>query len=107
MNIHENARTTPASRALLVRRVRELKWGIVDAAKAAGISRRTAYKWLRRHGEEGIPGLRDRASRARQQPHALPREWCDIVRSLRSFRQTARLIGLPLLWLLHLVRRTG
>jgi transposase InsO family protein len=51
---------------------------------------------LRRYGEEGTPGLRDRASRARWQPHALPRDWCDIVLYLRSFRQTARLIGLQL-----------
>ena len=96
MNIHENARTTPVSRDLLVRRVLELKWCVLEAAKAAGISRRTAYKWLRRYGEEGGSGLRDRASRARHQPHALPREWCDLVVYLRAFKQTARLIGLQL-----------
>ena len=93
MNIHENARTTPAGRDLLVHRVLELKWDVLEAAKAAGISRRTAYKWLRRHSEEGRSGLRDRSSRAIHLPHALPREWCDVVVYLRRFRQTARLIG--------------
>src|SRR5438034_2698885 len=96
MNIHENARTTPVSRDLLVRRVLELNWGVLEAAKAAGISRRTAYKWLRRHAEEGQCGLRDRPSRAVHLPHALPREWRDVVLYLRSFRQTARLVGVQL-----------
>jgi len=96
MNIHENARTTPAGRDLLVRRVLELKWDVLEAARAAGISRRTAYKWLRRHCEEGRSGLQDRSSRAIHLPHALPREWCDVVVYLRRFRQTARLIGVQL-----------
>lgn len=62
MNIHENARTTPVSRALLVRRVRGLGWRVSQAASAAGISQRTAYKWLRRFANEGQAGLRDRLS---------------------------------------------
>jgi transposase InsO family protein len=93
MNIHENARTTPASRELLVTRVLEFGWEVPRAAHAAGISRRTAYKWLRRHAEEGREGLRDRPSRAHHCHHALPQEWCDLVVYLRSFRQTARDIG--------------
>ena len=93
MNIHENARTTPASRALLVHRVREEGWPLRDAAEAAGISRRTAYKWLGRFAAEGRPGLRDRSSRARRLPHATPKDWVDLVVRLRSFRQPARLIA--------------
>lgn len=96
MNIHENARTTPASRELLVHRVLGLNWRVLEAATAAGISPRTAYKWLRRHAEGGRSGLRDRPSRASHLPHALPREWCDVVLYLRSFKQTARLIGAQL-----------
>jgi transposase InsO family protein len=93
MNIHENARTTPSSRALLVRRIREEGWTALQAAAAAGISRRTAYKWLRRFGQEGSAGLRDRSSCAHQKPHALPEEWCQLVAYLRSYRQPARLIA--------------
>lgn len=93
MNIHENARTTPASRALLVRRVQQQGWSARQAAEAAGISTRTAYKWLRRFDSEGVAGLRDRSSRARRLRHRLPSEWCDLVGYLRHFRQPARLIA--------------
>lgn len=93
MNIHENARTTPASRALLIRRVLQQGWTAAEAAAAAGISRRTAYKWLRRYREGGQPALRDRPSRARHLPHALPREWSDLIAYLRLYKQTARRIG--------------
>jgi transposase InsO family protein len=93
MNIHENARTTPASRALLVRRVQQHGWSARQAAEAAGISTRTAYKWLRRFDSEGVAGLRDRSSRAHRLRHRLPSEWCDLVGYLRHFRQPARLIA--------------
>ena len=93
MNIHENARTTPASRALLVRRVQQHGWSARQAAEAAGISTRTAYKWLRRFDSEGTAGLRDRSSRAHRLRHRLPSEWCDLVGYLRHFRQPARLIA--------------
>ena len=53
MNIHENARTTPTSRALLVRRVLQEGWSTRHAAEAAGVSRPTVYKWLRRYRDAG------------------------------------------------------
>lgn len=93
MNIHENARSTPRSRAILVRRVREQGWLPAAAAGAAGISVRTAYKWLRRHRLEGEAGLRDRHCCAHSHPHALPQDWSDLVLYLRQFRQTARRIA--------------
>jgi len=40
MNIHKNARLTAQGRHLLVRRVEELGWRMVEAVKAAGISQR-------------------------------------------------------------------
>ena len=48
MNIHSSARTSPAGRALLVRRIQQDCWSVVEAAEAAGISTRTAHKWLKR-----------------------------------------------------------
>jgi transposase InsO family protein len=96
MNIHENARSTPASRGLLVRRVLEDGWTPIEAAAAAGVSRSTVHKWLRRYGEEGRSGLRDRSSAARHRPHAVPPEWADVVVFLRGYRQTARRIGVQL-----------
>lgn len=93
MNIHENARSTHHSRATLVRRVREQRWTPAEAARSAGVSVRTAYKWLRRFNEEGLAGLRDRSCRARSRPHALPPEWCDVVVYLRGYRQPAKRIA--------------
>jgi leucine-zipper of insertion element IS481 len=49
MKLHANARTCPKSRRLLVRRVEEEGWSLAAAAEAAGVSGRTAAKWLARH----------------------------------------------------------
>jgi transposase InsO family protein len=48
MNAHKHARMTPLGRALLVRRIDEEGWPVAAAAQAAGISQRTAFKWLAR-----------------------------------------------------------
>lgn len=40
MNLHGNARLTPAGRGLLCRRVRVDGWRVADAAFAAGVSQR-------------------------------------------------------------------
>ncbi|MCP5058092.1 MAG: hypothetical protein GY937_15410 [bacterium] len=48
MQLHANAKLTPASRRLLIRRVREKGWPVKRAAEAAGASQQTAHKWLRR-----------------------------------------------------------
>lgn len=90
MNIHENARTTPASRALLVNRIRQQGWSVQEAARSAGISRRTAYKWLKRFELEGTAGLRDRSCHARRHPHALPTPWQDLVLFFRKLGQSAQ-----------------
>jgi hypothetical protein len=49
MNVHKNARTTSHGRLLLVQRVRRQGWRVAEAASAAGVSKRTAYKWLARY----------------------------------------------------------
>jgi len=54
MNIHENARTTPQSRALLVHRVLREDWPVSAVAMAFGMSERTVYKWLARFHAEGL-----------------------------------------------------
>jgi transposase InsO family protein len=60
---HPNARLTAHGRLLLCRRIEEDGWRVRDAAAAAGISRQTASKWLRRWRSEGTGGLCDRSSR--------------------------------------------
>jgi transposase InsO family protein len=93
MNIHSSARTSPAGRGLLVRRITEEGWSVADAAAAAGVSPRTAYKWLARFKEGGQDALRDRSSRPKRSPTAVPRDWQDLVLQLRRARMTAAAIS--------------
>jgi transposase InsO family protein len=69
MELHNNARSCPASRALLVHRILG-GMSVTRAAEAAGVSRRTAFKWKKRFTEAGEAALVDRSSR----PHRLPRQ---------------------------------
>ena len=67
MELHKNARSCPASRLLLVDRIRG-GMSVTRAASAAGISRRTALKWKSRFTEAGEPALVDRSSRPFRMP---------------------------------------
>jgi transposase InsO family protein len=68
VKLHRNAKTTPHMRALLVDRIRHQQWPPATAASAAGISVRSAYKWLARHRTGGAAALEDRASTPHRQP---------------------------------------
>ena len=68
MRLHGNARTCLHSRLLIVERVLERRWTIAAAAGAAGVSERTAAKWLARYRAEGRDGLLDRSSAPRRMP---------------------------------------
>ncbi|MFI5166883.1 MAG: leucine zipper domain-containing protein [Thermoanaerobaculales bacterium] len=48
MDLHKNARSCPASRAVLVNRVVVAGWTVAQAAEALGLSERAAYRWLAR-----------------------------------------------------------
>jgi len=69
VNLHSSAKSCPASRALLVKRVLDQGWTVRAAAESVGISARRAYVWLARFKAEGMTGLADRSS----QPHRLSR----------------------------------
>jgi transposase len=90
MNNHKNARLTPHGRALLVRRVLEEGLRPAEAAQAMGVSRRTAYKWLRRYREEGLSGLQNRTSKPRHCPHQTSAQFIGQVIERRRRRQTYR-----------------
>ena len=62
MKLHGNARLSPKGRLLLCRRVLDDGWSLAAAAEAAGVSERTAGKWLARYRAEGQAGLLDRSS---------------------------------------------
>jgi transposase InsO family protein len=66
---HRNARLTVHGRRLLVRRVRLEGSPVAHVAKAMGISRQCAHRWVARFDAEGDAGLVDRSSR----PHRMPR----------------------------------
>jgi transposase InsO family protein len=89
MKIHANARTCPNSRKLLVRRIEEENWSLMVAAEAAGISERSARKWLGRWREEGDAGLLDRSSAPRRVPSRLRADRLEAIEALRRLRMTA------------------
>src|ERR1700687_5767627 len=93
MDIHKNARSCPASRALLVERIVVEGWSVAAAARAAGISRRRAYEWLRRHRTGGVAALNDRCSRPRRCRRITPPKVRSMVVTLRRQRLTCRQIG--------------
>lgn len=81
-------------------------------AEAAGVSRATVYKWLRRFRSEGTPGLQDRSSRPKRSPRALSAE--QIARILKLRRglkcgphRPAPLLGHPRSTIYAVLRRKG
>jgi len=92
MNLHSGARSCPASRALLIERIRQ-GWQVTAASRAAGISARTAYKWIARHAREGDAGLQDRSSRPRSSPTALAVDQVCCIVFLRQTRMTVARIA--------------
>lgn len=110
MNLHKHARLTPRGRALLVQR---MLTGLraEDAAQAAGVSVRTAYKWLRRFREEGESGLLDRSSRPHSCPHGtasdLVAHLIPLRRSRHTYRQIAQLLGVAVSTVARRLKQAG
>ena len=100
MTLHRNARTCPRSRRLLVDRVLVLGWSLAAAAEAAGVSERTAWKWVDRYRSEGEVGLEDRSSAPASVPGRTPVDREQLILSLRELRFTgpeiAETLGMPL-----------
>lgn len=97
MDIHKNARSCPASRELLVTRIVEEGWSVSAAAKAAGLSRRSAQNWLRRFRDHGRSGLLDRSSRPHRSRNRVSdgeeRRIVKLRRQYLTVRQVAVVIG--------------
>jgi transposase InsO family protein len=68
----------------------------MEAAEAAGISDRSARRWLRRWREEGPAGLLDRSSAPHRIPHKTPAERVAEIVRLRRLRKTAAEIAVAL-----------
>lgn len=93
MKLHANAKTTPHARSLLVERIHHLGWTHAEAADAAGVSVRTAFKWRRRYREEGADGLQDRTSKPRRSPNRTPPSTVRQIERHRRRRKTAEWIA--------------
>jgi transposase len=91
MNSHKNARTTFAGRKLLVERIEVM--GLMPAAEAAGISVRTARKWLHRFRTDGEAGLLDRSSRPITTRTRLDAQLLERIEQLRRGRMPMRRIA--------------
>jgi len=108
MDVHKNARSCPASRALLFKRVSEQRWPVRAASEAAGISDRRGREWIRRAIRK--ESMCDRSSRphsirtieasTRQQIVALRRE-------RRTIRQVAGVAGVSVSTAARVCRREG
>jgi len=111
MKLHANARTCPKSRRLLVRRLEDHAWSLTAAAEAAGVSERTAAKWLARWRAEGEAGLLDRSSAPKARPTQLAAERVRAIEALRRLRMTAaeiaECLGMALSTVSRWLRRIG
>ena len=111
MTLHRNARTCPRSRRLLVERVLVRGWSLAAAAEAAGVSERTAWKWVDRYRHEGERGLEDRSSAPASVPSRTPAEREQLIMSLRELRFTspeiAETLGMPLSTVGAVLTRNG
>ena len=100
MKLHANARLSVKGRELLVDRVLVVGWSLTQAAEAAGVSERTAAKWVARFREEGPAGLADRSSVPESQPTRTPEDRRQAIAALRRVRlsgwQIAMAVAMPL-----------
>jgi transposase len=88
MKLHANAPLGPKGRAIMVRRVLEEGIALTEAAEAAGVSAKTAGKWVRRYEAEGEIGLLDRSSAPHKVHNATPPDRIEAIAALRRLRLT-------------------
>jgi transposase InsO family protein len=88
MKLHANAPLGPKGRATMVNRVLEEGIALTEAAEAAGVSARTARKWVARYRSEGDAGLLDRSSAPKHVHNATAPERVQAITALRQLRMT-------------------
>jgi transposase InsO family protein len=86
-------------------------WSLTAAAEAAGVSERSAWKWVDRYRREGEAGLEDRRSVPLSVPSRTPPEREELILQLRELRFTtaeiAATLGMPLSTVGAVVARNG
>jgi transposase len=98
MKLHANARLSVKGRELLVDRVVSAGWSVRGAAEAAGITERTAHKWLARYRAEGAIGLLDRSSAPLRVANRTEERRVEAIAALRRLRMTGAEIAEVLGW---------
>jgi transposase InsO family protein len=111
MKLHRNAKLSVKGRELLVNRVEDAGWSLTQAAEAAGVSDRTARKWLARHRTEGLDGLLDRSSAPAVVANRTDDRRVEVIAALRRVRFTgaeiAELLDMALSTVSGILTRTG
>jgi transposase InsO family protein len=110
MDIHDNARTTPRSRMVMIERL-EAGWTVTAVAAAFSVDGRTVRKWRDRFAAEGAAGLADRSSRPHSCPSRLDGAAEAEIERLRRERLSgpaiARRLGRPVSTVGRALRRLG
>jgi transposase-like protein len=96
MKLHANARLSVKGRELLVDRILLQGWSLAQAAEAAGVSDRTAGKWVARYRQEGPAALADRSSVPVCQPTRTCEDRVAAIAALRRVRLTGAQIAMAL-----------
>jgi transposase InsO family protein len=111
MKMHANARLSLKGRELLIERVETAGWSLMSAAEAAGISDRTARKWIARYRAEGPLGLLDRSSAAVVVANRTDERRVEVIAALRRLRMTgaeiAETLDMALSTVSGILTRTG
>ena len=111
MHSHPMARLTPLSRERLIRRHLIDHLPLKALAAEAGISLRTAYKWLARFRSGGPTSLADRRSVRRTQRRTLDPQQLQHAVDLRyqrcTLRRIAKAVGAPLSTVARVMKALG
>jgi transposase InsO family protein len=111
MRCHANARLSPIGRRLLVDRIERDGWTVRAAAASAGISERTARKWLARFRAEGASGLLDRSSAPKTVANRTDPDLVAAICALRRLRfsgpELAELLDVPVSTVSAVLKRCG
>jgi transposase InsO family protein len=111
MKLHRNAKLSVKGRELLVERIEHAGWSLTEAAEAAGVSDRTARKWLARYQAEGQMGLLDRSSAPSVVANRTDDQRIEVIAALRRLRMTgaeiAECLGMALSTVAGILTRIG
>jgi transposase InsO family protein len=88
MKLHRNAKLSVKGRELLIERVELARWSLTEAAEAAGVSDRTARKWLARYRAQGPEGLLDRSSAPSVVANRTDERRVEVIAALRRLGMT-------------------